>query len=96
MAVIAKTSTHYVFPLNYNTKISLRSKSICKKSLVKVRPDIERGGVVGGAEEDVRRPVPEGDDLVGVRVRRNGFGASETCKKITKKFIFCYFKFFLI
>ena len=40
-------------------------------------PDVEGGVVVGGAEEDVGRPVPQGHHLVRVRVRGDGFRASE-------------------
>ena len=40
-------------------------------------PHVDGGGVLRGAEEDVRGPVPEGDHLVGVRLRRDGLGAGE-------------------
>ena len=36
-------------------------------------PDVERGVVVGRAEEDVGRAVPQGHNLVRVRVRRHRF-----------------------
>ena len=41
-------------------------------------PDVERGVVVGGAEEDVGRPVPQRHHLVRVRVGRDGFRAGKT------------------
>ena len=40
-------------------------------------PDVERGVVVGGAEEDVGRAVPQRHHLVRVRVRGDGFRAGQ-------------------
>lgn len=41
-------------------------------------PDIETGGVVGGAEQDVRRAVPERDHLMRVGVGRHRLGSGQT------------------
>lgn len=45
-------------------------------------PDVEGGVVVGGPQQDVRGTVPQCDDLVRVRVRRDRLGTSQTCKGI--------------
>ena len=38
-------------------------------------PHINGGGVLGGAQQHVRRPVPEGHHLVAVRLRRHALGS---------------------
>ena len=40
-------------------------------------PHVDRGRVLGGAQEDVGWPVPEGDHLVGVGLRRHRLGSGE-------------------
>ena len=41
-------------------------------------PHVDRRRVLGRAEEDVRRPIPEGHYLVRICLRRYGLGAGET------------------
>ena len=41
-------------------------------------PDVQTGGVVGGAQQDVRRPVPERHHLVRERVGRHRLGSGQT------------------
>lgn len=40
-------------------------------------PHVQRGGVLRAAEEDVGRPVPQGDHLVGVGVAGHGLGPGQ-------------------
>lgn len=44
-------------------------------------PQIDVAGILGGAEQHVGRPIPEGDHLVGISLDGNGFGASQACGK---------------
>ena len=41
-------------------------------------PHVDGGGVLGGAEEDVGRAVPQRHNLVRVRLRRHRLGAGQT------------------
>ena len=45
-------------------------------------PHINGGGVLGGAQQHVRRSVPEGHHLVAVRLRRHALGPrkAKVCK----------------
>ena len=38
-------------------------------------PDVDRTGVLGGAQQDLRGPIPQGHDLVGVDADGNSEGA---------------------
>ena len=49
-------------------------------------PDVEGSVVIGGAEEDVGWPVPQGHHLVRVGVGGDGFRASQACRIILSKF----------
>ncbi len=40
-------------------------------------PDVDRGGVLAGAEQNLRGTIPQGDDLVGVVAHRDAEGAGE-------------------
>lgn len=58
-------------------------------------PHVDGGGVLRGAEEDVGGPVPEGHDLVRVRLRRDGLGAGQAEvgkleEKIQRLISFCW------
>ena len=41
-------------------------------------PHIDGGGVLGGAEQDVRRPVPQGHHLVTVGLGGHTLGSGQT------------------
>ncbi len=52
-------------------------------------PHVDGGRVLGRAQQDVGRPVPEGDHFVRVGLRGNGFGAREAeIRQLIKKYIF--------